>query len=229
MERSIEGFGCAPSICPVDDPHRAVAHSKLATEKLILCQVEDADGSLEVSLGLHDSALVARPVGHVDQSSGSIQPPATHFTRVEREGDGVEGGRKNRAVTPKLHAGHRVGPAKANSDCQLLWSSSDRLMDRFQQFGDLADLQQAIGLLEELVGSTSVCDNRHRMGLMNLGVVFTYGFGHLGELSDLEHAISRHRNAVDVTPHGWLPSEACLSCQPRKMLNVSFQAPGGVE
>ncbi|KAF8547177.1 hypothetical protein OG21DRAFT_1366082, partial [Imleria badia] len=78
---------------------------------------------------------------------------------------------------------------------------SVQLLYRFERFGDLADLQGAITLFEELVRSTSVWDHRYLRGLANLGSALMYRFERLGELSDLEEAISRHRVAADLTPH----------------------------
>jgi hypothetical protein len=152
-----------------------------------------------------------------------------HFAHFEKRRDEVAGARaeallheamelssagshEKRAATfmLQLHARRRVGPVQADGES----SSTSRLTDedlcifslqllrRFEWFGDLADLQQAITLLEELVRSTLPWDERHRGGLANLGVALSYRFSHLGELRDLEDAISRHRDAVDLTPHG---------------------------
>ena len=82
------------------------------------------------------------------------------------------------------------------------WILGVRLLDRFKQFGDLAELQQAITSLEEFVRSASVWDDRYREGLGNLGVALSYRFERFGELSDLEEAILRHRNAADLIPDG---------------------------
>ena len=86
-------------------------------------------------------------------------------------------------------------------------------MKRFKLFGDVANLQQAVTYLEELVKSTSVSANWYRGGLADLGVALSYRFNHLGELSDLEDAISRHRDAVnlELTPHGHPHKLASLS------------------
>ena len=83
-----------------------------------------------------------------------------------------------------------------------LWIFSAQLLHRFERFGDLADVEQAITLLEEIVRSTSVWDARYPGGLANLGVALSYRFERLGRLSDLEDTISRQRAAVDLTPHG---------------------------
>ena len=79
---------------------------------------------------------------------------------------------------------------------------SVQLLHRFERFGDVADLQQAITLLEEIIRSTSTWDVRHRGGLANLGVALSHRFQRLGELRDLEGAIARHRDANDLTPYG---------------------------
>ncbi|KAG6371216.1 hypothetical protein JVT61DRAFT_9840 [Boletus reticuloceps] len=85
---------------------------------------------------------------------------------------------------------------------------SEQLLHRYQWFGGLADLQQAITLLEKSVGSISSWDPRYSTAVGNLGLALSFRFEHLGEWSDLENAISRNRNALDLTPHGD-PSRRC--------------------
>ncbi|KAI9573121.1 TPR-like protein [Boletus coccyginus] len=233
LERSIEQFEHALSICPLDHSCLAAAQSNLAMVKLILCQAEHMDASLEVPLGLYRNALAARPVGHLDRPSTLVQLAVVHFARFEKQGD--EGERalaeallyeamelsstdshENRAAAfmLQLHAGCRKGPVEADdrssveqdsairSPDEERWSLSAQLVHRFQQFGHLADLQQAITLLEELVRSTSTSDDRYSEALGGLGLALSYRFDHVEELSDLEEALSRQRNAVDLTPQG---------------------------
>jgi tetratricopeptide (TPR) repeat protein len=132
---------------------------------------------------------------------------------------------ENRAATflLQLQAERDVGTAQGGGQSDVvrdsasgltgedLWTASVRLVDLFERFGDLADLQQAISLLEEAVRSTSVWDYRHLMGLTNLGATFAHRFQRLGELSDLEQAISKHRDAVGLTPDGHpdIPTRLC--------------------
>ena len=209
--------------------------------KFILSQVEDTDSTLEVPLGLCRNALAARPVGHVDRPSTLIQLAAVHFARFEKRRDEVEGtlgeallheamelssaeSHEKRVATfvLQLHTGRRVCPVTTDrrlsvedSDSRSVnedpWIFSVQLLGRFKRFGDIAVLQQAITLLEELVRSTSVWDHRYRGGLANLGVALSYRFIHLGELCDLEDAIFRMRDAVDLTPHGHPDKPAHLS------------------
>ena len=91
-----------------------------------------------------------------------------------------------------------------------LWTASVQLLNLFERFGDLADLQQAISLLQEAVRSTSVWDHQHVMGLTNLGAALAHRFQRLGELSDLEQSISKHRDAVGLTPDGHPDIPTCL-------------------
>jgi hypothetical protein len=114
----------------------------------------------------------------------------------------------------ELHARRRVNPIRADDKSSMEQDSTSRLTDedpwifsvqllhRFKRFGDIADLQQAITLMEEIIKSTSAWDDRHHGGLANLAVALSYRFKRLGELSDVEEASSRHRDAVDLTPHG---------------------------
>ncbi|KAF8444059.1 TPR-like protein [Boletus edulis BED1] len=112
----------------------------------------------------------------------------------------------------QLYAGHRVGHASgqssvdSDSSSRLTvedpWISSVPLLERFERYGDLADLQRAITLLQKLVRSVSVWDDGYRIGLGDLGVALSLRFERLGELSDLEDAISTHRDANHLTPDG---------------------------
>ncbi|KAI9569327.1 hypothetical protein HD554DRAFT_607121 [Boletus coccyginus] len=81
------------------------------------------------------------------------------------------------------------------------WILIRQLLHRFQQVGDLADLRQAIAVLEALVRSTEVWDDRARQTSL-LRVALSYQIDHLAELSDLEETISKHRGAINLTPNG---------------------------
>ncbi|KAF8127373.1 TPR-like protein [Boletus edulis] len=140
---------------------------------------------------------------------------------------------ENRVVSVmlQLYAGHRFGPDHASSQSSVdlhssshlidedPWSSSVQLLKRFQRHGDLADLQRAITLLQQLVRSVSVWDDGYRVGLGNLGAALELRFKHLGELRDLEDAISTHRDAVQLTPDGHSDKPTCLN-----NLGLSFKA-----
>ncbi|KAG6371303.1 hypothetical protein JVT61DRAFT_9773 [Boletus reticuloceps] len=83
---------------------------------------------------------------------------------------------ENRAVSLmlQLYAGHRSGPDHASDQSSVDSHSSSRLTDedpgilsvqllkRFQRHGDLADLQRAIALLQQLVRSVSVWEDGDR-------------------------------------------------------------------
>ena len=77
-----------------------------------------------------------------------------------------------------------------------------RLLGRFERFGDMTYLQQAIAALEQLVKSTSIWDDRYHARLGNLALATRYRFNHLGALSDLEDVISMQRVVADLTPDG---------------------------
>ncbi|KAF8553218.1 hypothetical protein OG21DRAFT_1274070 [Imleria badia] len=122
--------------------------------------------------------------------------------------------RRAAAFMLQLHAARMAGPVHAdgrlsaenNPAAQFQdedpWNLSDWLLYRFQRFGDLADLQGAITLLEELVRSASASNRRFVAGLASLGVALKYRFERFGELGDLEEAILRQRDAINLTPHG---------------------------
>ncbi|KAF8132583.1 CHAT domain-containing protein [Boletus edulis] len=231
LERSIAEFERALNICLPNHPCRPAAQSNLATAKLILCRVDDTNAFFEIPIGLYRNALAARPVGHADRRSTLIQLAAVYLARFEKQRDEFDGARveallheamelsstdshESRAVSfmLQLYAGRRVGTASgqssvdSDSSSRLTdedpWISSVALLKRFERYGDLADLQRAITLLQRLVRSVSVWDDGYRIGLGNLGAALSLRFERLGELSDLEDAISTHRDAVHLTPDG---------------------------
>ncbi|KAF8436628.1 CHAT domain-containing protein [Boletus edulis BED1] len=226
LERSIAEFERALNTCLPNHPCRATAQSNLATAKFILCRVDDTNTSFEIPLGLFRNALATRPIGHADRPSTLIQLAAVYLARFEFDGARVEASlheamelsstdsHENRAVSfmLQLYASHRVGPASgqssvdSHSSSRLAdedpWSSSVALLKQFERYGDLADLQRAITLLQKLVRSVSIWDDRYCAVLGNLGVALLWRFKHIGELSDLEEAISTHRDAVGLTPDG---------------------------
>ncbi|KAF8132372.1 hypothetical protein EV363DRAFT_1328005 [Boletus edulis] len=225
LEHSVAEFERALNHCPVDHPCRAAAQSNLAMAKVILCQVTDTIGSLEIPIRLCRDALAARPVGHTDRPSTLVQLAAVHLARFEKQRDDIEGAQvetllheamelsatdsgEKRAVSLmlQLYAGHRSGPDHASSQSSVdlhssshlidedPWSSSVQLLKRFQRLGDLADLQRAITVLQQLVRSLSVWDDGYRAGLGNLGTALWLRFERLGELRDLEDAVSTQRD-----------------------------------
>jgi len=231
LERSIEQFELALTVCPMDHPCLAATQSNLGMAKFIHCRVEDTNASLGVPLGLYRNALAARPVGHLDRPSTLFQLALVHFAvfgkdEVERARveallhETIELGTTdihvNRAATLvlQLHSVRRGDPIRADGrslveqDSPLRstdddpWILSDQLLERFERFGDLTDLQMAIKALEELVRSTSTWGERYIEVLANLGVALSYLFDRVGELSNLEEALSRFRDAVALTPHG---------------------------
>ena len=108
----------------------------------------------------------------------------------------------------RLHSGRRVGPAEQIGQSLAEQDSASRLMDedphylsvgllrRFERFGDLADLQQAVSVLRKLVRSTSPWDDQYRARLGNLGVALLYRFEHLGDEADLNEGILRLGGAL---------------------------------
>ncbi|KAI9567762.1 CHAT domain-containing protein [Boletus coccyginus] len=114
----------------------------------------------------------------------------------------------------QLHAARREDPVRADGQSSVEKHSALRstdedtkilsveLLHRFERFGDLTDLQQAIIVLQELVRSTPIWDDQYSAALGNLALALSYRFNHVGELSDLEDAISKQRTAVELTPHG---------------------------
>ncbi|KAI9573099.1 CHAT domain-containing protein [Boletus coccyginus] len=148
LECSIEQFELALSVCPLDHPCLAAAQSNLSMAKFILCQVEDANASLEVPLGLYDNVLTARPVGHMDRPSTMLQMAIVHFARFEKQKDKDDRARaealldeamelssidshENRAAAflLQVHAGRREDPVRVDGRSSVEQHSAARSTD----------------------------------------------------------------------------------------------------
>ena len=231
LEDSVLEFEQALRVCPPNHPCRAAAQSNLATAKFILCHVEDGDLLVPLGLyqdalatrpiGHSDRAstlirlaavYLARFQKLTDEAAGAqanvLLDEAMKLSSADSHANRIG------LFMLKLHSGRRVRPAERIGELFVEQGSASRLtledlhnlsvdlLRCFQRSGDLADLQQAVSVLQELVRSTSSEDDRHRAGLWNLGEALFYRFERLGQLSDLEDAISRRREAVDLTPDG---------------------------
>ena len=230
IERSIVAFQHVLDNCPLDHPYHAVAQSNLAMAQFTRCQADVSDTSLDVPISLYHEVLAARPTSHPDRPSTLIQLARVHTLRFERKRDAVDAERaegllreamylssaesheRKLAVSAlQLHAGrtkapvHGGGPLSMNRDSVSglpdadSWTVDVKLIHCFEQFGDSADLQQAISILEVLI-SDSTQDDRHLALLGNLGIALWYRFAHLHNPDDLEQAISKQADAINLTP-----------------------------
>ena len=85
------------------------------------------------------------------------------------------------------------------------------LQRRFEQSGQLADLDQAIVALTDVVDTVPLGGPDRPTCLSNLGFVLQRRFEHSGQLADLEKAVAAAREAVDTTPPDQPDRPACLS------------------
>ena len=82
------------------------------------------------------------------------------------------------------------------------WALGTFLLLCYQCLDHVANLQQAISLLEAFVRSCSVSDGRYPPVLANLAVALMDWFLRLGNLGDLKQAISISNDAIDYTLAG---------------------------
>ncbi|KAF8132578.1 TPR-like protein [Boletus edulis] len=214
-------------LCRVDDTN-AFFEAPLGLYRKVLSARPVGHADRPSTLIQLAAVYLARFEKQGDESDGARVEASLHEAMELSSTDSHE----SRAVSfmLQLYAGRRVGPDHASgqssvdsdSSSRLIdedpWSSSIPLLKRFERYGDLADLQRAITLLQKLVGSVSIWDDRHcevlgnlGVALFNLGNSFITRFSRLGELRDLEDAISTHRDAVHLTPDGHPDKAGCLN------------------
>ena len=231
LENSVAEFERALHICPLNHPCRAAAQSNLATAKFILCQVEDGDLVVPLGL-YHDALTARpvghpdRPCTLIrlaavyfarfqrlgDEAAGAQAEVLLHEVMKLSSADN----HPNRVALfmLKLHSGRREGTAEQIGQLLVEPGSPSRLTDedlydlslhllrRFERSRGLADLQQAVDVLRELVKSISPWDDLYRAGLGELGMALLYRFEHLGDQADLDEGIWRLVDAFDLTPDG---------------------------
>ena len=238
LERTIEQFERALNVCPLDHLCRAAARSNLEMTDFTRCLVEGTGPFHDVSLGLYRDALTTRPIGNFGRPSTLIRLAAVHLARFDKRQDKVGAalahenvnlssaeshGHQAATLLPSLYARDKVDSIQARDQSSVKhdfppsltyvdpWTSSFQLLLRFKLLGDLADLQQAISILETIIKTVPLSDQRHPFGLEILGMAYRYRFDRLGELSDLEKAISKFGSVVDFLPDGDTLKPACLN------------------
>ncbi|KAF9070245.1 TPR-like protein [Rhodocollybia butyracea] len=90
---------------------------------------------------------------------------------------------------------------------------------RFEQRGELADIDKAINFLEMSVELTPDGDPDKPSSLSALGSAFQSRFRHLGRHTDIEEAIRYKQQAVDLTPDGHSDKPSWIA-----NLGITFQS-----
>jgi len=93
------------------------------------------------------------------------------------------------------------------------------LLEKFQRLGNLADISEAISVLQQAVQLSASGNSDGLTSLNNLGVALQSRFACMGDLSDLTEAISAQQRAVQLTPDGHPDMPLRLS-----NLGTSFQS-----
>ena len=208
--------------------------------KLLHCQSVDVHPSFHLPLALYRDALAARPVGHLDRPSTLVHLAGVHYAQFQKRRDRFDAAQAETLLREALNLSSAeshekrtaffllqllagwdaddfeesrpsfVGNPTSSLMGEDLWNTSVQLLERYERYSDLADLQQAITLLEEIVQSTSGWDLRHYVGLSHLGAALAHRFERLGRLEDLEQSIWSNREAVGFVPDGHSTKPHCL-------------------
>jgi len=94
-----------------------------------------------------------------------------------------------------------------------------QLIEKSRGSGNLADLAEAIAILQQSVHSTPYGHEDMPLWLNSLGISFLLRFKRMGGLSDLSEAISSQQRAVQLTPDGHPDMPSRLN-----NLGISFQS-----
>ena len=82
------------------------------------------------------------------------------------------------------------------------YNRGNSYLTRFQETGDLQDIDRAISHYQKAVEPTPSGDADLPDYLSNLGSSYVLRFEHVGDLQDIDHAIFHHQRAVESTPSG---------------------------
>ncbi|KAF7982225.1 hypothetical protein HWV62_29426 [Athelia sp. TMB] len=103
-------------------------------------------------------------------------------------------------VTNALYAKFKALGQRYRS--QSLNSLGIASLDRFEQSGQIADLEQAISYHRGALELRPLGDRSHSASLSNLATVLKARFLQTGQIADLEQAIRLHRRALNLRPLG---------------------------
>ncbi|KAJ6548811.1 CHAT domain-containing protein [Mycena capillaripes] len=102
------------------------------------------------------------------------------------------------------------------------------LYHRFEELGDVNDINEAVAIQKEAIGLTPDEDTNKPAMLNNLGNSLELRFQRFGGLLDLNESISTRRNAVQLTPDGHPTKLAWLSYL-GNVLQLRFQRLGDLD
>jgi hypothetical protein len=86
LNQSINHFGRALDICPIDHPCRPAALFNLATAMFINCQVNETYPDLDISISFFQDALALRPTGHPDRPVTQLHLANAMLSRFVKQG-----------------------------------------------------------------------------------------------------------------------------------------------
>ncbi|KIM19689.1 hypothetical protein M408DRAFT_83183 [Serendipita vermifera MAFF 305830] len=212
----------AANITPDNGPKRPDHIGNLGNAILLrfkhLGSVED----LKYAISLYQLAVDLTPNGHLDKPALIINLGKSIRLRFKRLGDVQD---LDNAISIDQEAANLMPdhhPLRLHAHPEklaLMVNLAISTQVRFEYFGDLKDLDQAILFGQAAADRMPDGHPQRAYNSNNLGVSNRLRFERLGDIKDLEKAISLFQVAVDSTPDGHPDKPRCL-CN----LGVSFTA-----
>ncbi|KAL2192307.1 CHAT domain-containing protein [Corynascus similis CBS 632.67] len=208
LEEAIRITRWAVESTPHDHPDRAGCLRNLGIDLKRRCERTGALADLEEAIRVTKQAVESTPHDHPERARCLNNLGVKLECRYERTGamaDLEEAIRVTKQAVESTSHDHldRAGYlGNLGTDLRrYLGNLGTDLRRRYERTGALADLEEAIEIARQAVGSTPH-NHPNRAGLMNnLGTVFESRYELTGEMAHLEEAIEMARQAVESTPH----------------------------
>jgi tetratricopeptide (TPR) repeat protein len=194
LVRAVSAFEDAVQLTPDDHPAKPGCLSNLGNSYIDRSQRFGDDGDIDRAISRHVDAVRHTPDDHPDKAAYLANLGSAYGVRFRRLEDVAD---IDRAISNHGDAAHLVKDDDPDKPV-ILSNLGASLLRRFKRLEDnMADIDQAILILRDAVQHDH--PDRAR-ALAHLGNSYGLRFEHLGEVADIDCAISNQEDAVQCTP-----------------------------
>ncbi|KZP19143.1 hypothetical protein FIBSPDRAFT_828515 [Athelia psychrophila] len=206
LEQAIIYHRDALELCPPGHPHYSSSLNNLANSLWTCFKQLGEMADLEQAIIYQQAALELRPPKHPSRSISLNNLANSLWTRFEQLGQMADLEQAiiyQRAALELCPPGHTAISERRTTIAQSpSIISAIKLCTRFQQSGQMADLEQAIIHQQDALELHPPGNPNRPTSLNNLAGSLSTRFEQLGQMADLEQAIIYQRDALELRPPG---------------------------